>query len=301
MIATLALRPDTRTRSGSDFANSTSMRWPAIRFVGYRTPSCGLWVTPSGVTKLTADLNLPAESTSAVARPSSELIARSFCQAATTNRNARTEIPVATIRIAILVRRRAFGVLTPIDVTVRPSKTVVVVASAGMSRDFEFTIVSVHTTADVHQALTSEDQWLARFATAEKTDGYELITHADGAFTVDISEEVGTSELPGFVKKVIKGKLLITRTDHWGPLVGDIADGTLAGGSSSVSARVEGTMALRPDGEGSILTVRGTSTVKIPLIGGKIESLIIDMIKDMVDRETRETVEWAQKKNEEEN
>ena len=169
-----------------------------------------------------------------------------------------------------------------------------------MSRDFEFTIVSVHTTADVHQALTSEDQWLARFATAEKTDGYELITHADGAFTVDISEEVGTSELPGFVKKVIRGKLLITRTDHWGPLVGDIADGTLAGGSSAVSARVEGTMALRPDGEGSVLTVRGTSTVKIPLIGGKIESLIIDMIKDMVDRETRETVEWAQKMNEEE-
>ncbi|MDN5568250.1 MAG: gamma-glutamyltransferase [Paracoccus sp. (in: a-proteobacteria)] len=42
MIATLALRPDTRTRSGSDFANSTSMRWPAIRFVGYRTPRCGL-------------------------------------------------------------------------------------------------------------------------------------------------------------------------------------------------------------------------------------------------------------------
>ncbi|WP_338886379.1 DUF2505 domain-containing protein [Rhodococcus sovatensis] len=166
-----------------------------------------------------------------------------------------------------------------------------------MSRDFEFTIASVHTTADVHQALTSEDQWLARFATAEKTDGYELITHADGAFTVDISEEVGTSELPGFVKKVIKGKLLITRTDHWGPLVGDIADGTLAGGTSSIPAKVAGTMALRPDGEGSILTVRGTSTVKIPLIGGKIESLIVDMIKDMVDRETRETVEWAQNQN----
>lgn len=162
-----------------------------------------------------------------------------------------------------------------------------------MSRDFEFTINSEHTTAEVHEALTSEDQWLARFAKAEKTDGYELITHEDGGLTVDITEEVGTSELPGFVKKVVKGKLMITRTDHWGPLDGDIADGTLAGGSSSLPAKVRGTMALRPDGQGSVLTVRGKSTVKIPLIGGKIESLINDMIRDMVDQETRETVDWA--------
>lgn len=167
-----------------------------------------------------------------------------------------------------------------------------------MSRDFEFTINSEHTPADVHEALTSEDQWLARFEKAQKTEGYELITHEDGSFTVDISEEVGTSELPGFVKKVIKGKLLITRTDHWGPLEGDIADGTLSGGSSSLPAKVEGTLALRPDGEGSILTVRGKSTVKIPLIGGKIESLINDMIRDMVDQETRETVEWAEAQEE---
>nr|WP_296777491.1 DUF2505 domain-containing protein [Rhodococcus sp. (in: high G+C Gram-positive bacteria)] len=163
-----------------------------------------------------------------------------------------------------------------------------------MSRDFEFTINSEHTPAEVHEALTSEDQWLARFAKAKKTEGYELIAHDDGAFTVDISEEVGTSELPGFVKKVIKGKLLITRTDHWGPLDGDRADGTLAGGSSSLPAKVEGTMTLRPDGDGAILTVTGRSTVKIPLIGGKIESLINDMIRDMVDQETRETVEWAE-------
>lgn len=163
-----------------------------------------------------------------------------------------------------------------------------------MSRDFEFTIVSEHTPADVHASLTSEEQWLARFEKAKKTDGYELIKHEDGALTVDISEEVGISELPGFVKKVITGKLLITRTDHWGPLVGDVADGTLAGGSSSLPAKVEGTMTLRPDGEGSVLTVRGKSTVKIPLIGGKIESLINDMVRDMVDQETRDTIEWAE-------
>ncbi|MDJ0392147.1 DUF2505 domain-containing protein [Rhodococcus sp. G-MC3] len=163
-----------------------------------------------------------------------------------------------------------------------------------MSRDFQFTINSTHTPAEVHEALTSEDQWMARFAKAKKTEGYELIAHEDGAFTVDISEEVGTSELPGFVKKVIKGKLMITRTDHWGPLNGDTADGTLTGGASAVSAKVVGTMALRPDGDGAVLTVAGQSTVKIPLIGGKIESLINDMIRDMVDQETRETVEWAE-------
>ena len=169
-----------------------------------------------------------------------------------------------------------------------------------MSRDFEFTIDSPHSPADVHKALTSEEQWLARFVKAEKTDGYELIKHESGALTVDITEEVGTSELPGFVKKVIRGKLLITRTDHWGPLTDDTADGTLAGGSTSLPATVTGTLTLRPAGEGSVLTVSGTSTVKIPLIGGKIESLINDMIEDMVNQETRETVEWAEAQEREE-
>ncbi|MGB2950447.1 MAG: DUF2505 domain-containing protein [Rhodococcus sp. (in: high G+C Gram-positive bacteria)] len=166
-----------------------------------------------------------------------------------------------------------------------------------MSRDFEFTINSEYTPADVHEALTSTDQWLARFAKAEKVDGYALTTHGNGGLTVEMSEEVGTSELPGFVKKVVRGKLLITRTDYWGPLDGDRADGTLQGGATAVAARVQGTMTLRPGGSGTVLTVSGISTVKIPLIGGKIESLVNDMIKDMVDRETRETVEWAREQD----
>ena len=136
-----------------------------------------------------------------------------------------------------------------------------------MSRDFEFTINSEYTPADVHEALTSTDQWLARFAKAEKVDGYALTAHGNGGLTVEMSEEVGTSELPGFVKKVVRGKLLITRTDYWGPLDGDRADGTLQGGATAVAARVQGTMTLRPGGSGTVLTVSGISTVKIPLIG----------------------------------
>ncbi len=162
-----------------------------------------------------------------------------------------------------------------------------------MSRDFEFTISSEYTPAQVYQALTSEEQWMARFAKAEKTEGYQLTSHEDGGLTVDISEEVGVTELPALVKKVIKGTLLITRSDHWGPLQGDHADGTLTGGSSSLPAKVAGTLALRPAGTGAKLTVKGSSTVKIPLIGGKIESLVNDMIKDIIDTETQETIDWV--------
>ncbi len=167
-----------------------------------------------------------------------------------------------------------------------------------MSRDFEFVISSEYAPAEVHEALTSKQQWLARFAKAKKTEGYELIEHVDGSMTVDMSEEVGTSELPGFVKKVVRGKFVITRTDYWGPLNGDVADGTLVGGSTSLHAEVEGRMTLRPDGVGSLLKVAGTSTVKIPIIGGKIESLINGMIKDMVDQETIDTVEWYRTREE---
>lgn len=167
-----------------------------------------------------------------------------------------------------------------------------------MSRDFEFTVSSEHTAAEVYEALNSEDQWLARFAKAEKTDGYTLTKHEHGGLTVDITEEVGTSELPGFVKKVVRGKLMVTRTDAWGPLEGECADGTLAGGATAIPVSVDGLLRLRPNGTGSVLTVTGTSTVKIPLIGGKIESLVNDMIKSMVEQETEDTNEWARAQEE---
>jgi uncharacterized protein YndB with AHSA1/START domain len=162
-----------------------------------------------------------------------------------------------------------------------------------MSRSFEFTVESSNPPADVHAALTSEDQWEARFAKAKKTDGYELTKHDNGGLTVDISEEVGTSELPGFVTKVIKGKLIVSRTDHWGPLEGDHAEGTLIGGTTGLPAKVNGTLSLRPNGTGAKLIVKGESTVKIPIVGGKIEDLINKMIKDMIDQETGETLEWV--------
>ncbi|SNT43636.1 DUF2505 domain-containing protein [Rhodococcoides kyotonense] len=167
-----------------------------------------------------------------------------------------------------------------------------------MSRDFEFTVSSEHTPEEVYEALNSEEQWLARFEKAQKTDGYTLTKHEHGGLTVDITDEIGTSELPGFVKKVVRGTLLVTRTDSWGPLEGDRADGTLVGGTSAIPASVDGTLTLRPQGTGALLTVKGTSTVKIPLIGGKIESLINDMIKDMVEQETEETNDWASQQEE---
>ncbi|MEH6795213.1 MAG: DUF2505 domain-containing protein [Rhodococcus sp. (in: high G+C Gram-positive bacteria)] len=162
-----------------------------------------------------------------------------------------------------------------------------------MSRSFEHTLRASNPPAEVHAALTSEDQWMARFAKAKKTDGYELTKHADGGLTVDISEEVGTNELPGFVTKVIKGKLIVSRTDYWGPLEGDHAEGTLTGSTTGLPAKITGTLSLQPDGTGAKLLIKGESTVKIPLVGGKIEDLINKMIKDMIDQETGESLEWV--------
>lgn len=134
---------------------------------------------------------------------------------------------------------------------------------------------------------------MARFSAAKKTDGYELTSHPDGGLTVDLTEEVGTSELPGFVTKVIKGKLIVSRTDHWGPLDGDTAAGTLTGSTTGLPAKVRGALTLRPLGDGAQLTVKGESTVKLPLVGGKIEDLINKMIKDMIDQETEQTMTWV--------
>lgn len=146
-----------------------------------------------------------------------------------------------------------------------------------MSRSFEFTVPYPSPPAVVHATLTEDRFWRSIFEGAENAS-VEITSDGPGTIEVVMVEHVGRQHIPGPVKKVIKGDLVLSHTDRWGPFDGERAKGTFEGGSQGMNGRIDGTMQLRPDGEGSAIDVSGVVEVKVRLVGGMLEAMVANMM-----------------------
>lgn len=113
--------------------------------------------------------------------------------------------------------------------------------------------------------------------------------------SVDIDGDVATIEqvrsadgIPSFARTFVGDEIVIVQTETW---------------TSPTAARIElaipgkpggavGTLALSEVGGTTTETVDLAVTVRIPLVGGKIEAMIADMVKHAFDKEHEVGVEW---------
>ena len=98
--------------------------------------------------------------------------------------------------------------------------------------------------------------------------------------------------LPSLVRTVLPGDVVIEREESWrrdgpGSYTGDTRV-TIPGTPGSAT----GVMRLRDTGEGSELHIRIEVTVKVPLIGGKIEEMVTGQVKDLLESESTFTQDW---------
>ncbi|WP_305092547.1 DUF2505 domain-containing protein [Prescottella sp. R16] len=162
-----------------------------------------------------------------------------------------------------------------------------------MSRHIEHSARLPRPVAAVHAALTDERYWQARLreiggpgASVDET------TVGDAAIDVAMTQAVPAEHLPPIVTKIRPGDLRITRTESWGPLQDGRASGTFTAAVDGVPGQLRGTLALTPDGDGSLLVVDGVVEVKLPLIGGKIEEVIAAQVIELLDAEQDFTGRW---------
>ncbi|WP_327094008.1 DUF2505 domain-containing protein [Nocardia vinacea] len=162
-----------------------------------------------------------------------------------------------------------------------------------MSRKFSFTVPYAVPVEDLHRALTTDDVWQSRFADA-RTATLDL-SHPQGAGTIRIhmTEKASDDKVPGIVSRVLENELLLSRTDNWQALDGEIAKGTFEGATRGISTEMSGTYELRPTAEGSEIEVAGTVQVKVPLVGGAIEPLAEQLHHRVLESERKHIEEWV--------
>lgn len=110
----------------------------------------------------------------------------------------------------------------------------------------------------------------------------------DGGATVVVRQSIPASVLPSMVASMISGDPVTERTETWRS-DGDSRVADLSVVIKGAPASLKGTMTLSVSGIGSTLAVDGSATVPIPLFGGKIEAIVVEQVRGLLDREAEYT------------
>ncbi len=106
---------------------------------------------------------------------------------------------------------------------------------------------------------------------------------------------VSREDLPAVAQKVLTGDLVIERTEVWRRTAPGSYDGTVAATVIGAPSRITGTVRLSDvttDGRpGCEFAFDGSARVSIPLVGGKIETVIAEQVERLVGREHDFTVD----------
>ena len=164
-----------------------------------------------------------------------------------------------------------------------------------MSRSFDILTESPASVEQILAAFGREDYWLARIAVGDAsitTTLDSLLVDADGTVTVRATQHLGRQLLPGLVARFVPGDLKIMNCETWRP-VGDRqvrgqVNVSMSGGFGSCSAEAW----LAPASNGSQLRYAVRVDVKIPLVGGKLESSIGAGLAESIPAAQRFTTTW---------
>jgi hypothetical protein len=145
----------------------------------------------------------------------------------------------------------------------------------------------------VFAAMTDEEYLRARLRELGGP-GSELLEHEAGPDKARYRLRQGLSEndMPPIVGKVMSGDLAIERNetlqrDEPGNYSGDV-DVKISGAPASAT----GTMRLADAPDGSLFEVRADVTVRVPLVGGKIEEIVAGQVRRLLEAETAFTISW---------
>ncbi len=162
-----------------------------------------------------------------------------------------------------------------------------------MARSVDYRSTLAFPAEKVFAAMTDEDYLKARLRELGGP-GSQLLEHEAGPDSARYRLRQGLSEsdLPPVVSKVMNGDLAIERTEtlrraEQGRYTGDV-DVKIANAPASAA----GTMALSDDGDGSLFEVHAEVKVNVPLFGGKIEEIVAEQVRRLLEAETAFTVQW---------
>ena len=138
-------------------------------------------------------------------------------------------------------------------------------------------------TREFREAVCDYQRVLHRTVTVDK-DG--------GTASVTIDQGHATDRLPGFARKIVGDHVTMVQSESWT----DGSHGQITVTVPGKPGEMTGTAELVGDAGGVTEKVDMTVTVHLPLIGGKVEGLIADMLRKALRAEHTVGKDWLARK-----
>jgi hypothetical protein len=148
--------------------------------------------------------------------------------------------------------------------------------------------VTHHFAADVETvyALMADPGFLTRKYTAQGSTDISIDGDDRGGAAHNLIKRKVTVDLPGFAKKVMAPTNTVVQTDDWAqPDEQGRRVCTYQVEVQGVPSRIDGTVTLSPDGDGTRQDIEAAVKVSIPLLGGKLEKFAVDSGKKALQQE----------------
>lgn len=145
--------------------------------------------------------------------------------------------------------------------------------------------VSVEVPADVEAAWAAMTGpgWAPALDARLRDDSRMLSAEPvpDGGRVVVVSRRLPEGG-PRFVRSLVPADGRVVQTDRWGPARDGARRATWSAEVSGTPATMLGEMALEPSPGGCRWTVRGTVSVQVALVGGKVEGFLAPLVEKLV-------------------
>ncbi|MGQ4596956.1 DUF2505 family protein [Nocardia sp. R6R-6] len=153
----------------------------------------------------------------------------------------------------------------------------------------------LHTTKELYAALSSRDFWEARIEEMRKyTPGNDVaeLAAGDGGIDVELRHVLPREMLPEIAQTVMRKDMVITRKERYGPYAADEITGKYSASIPAGPGSLGGTIRIFPTETGCTMRFSSEAKVFIPMVGPRLEQLMLVNLVDLFRAEAEFTVQW---------
>ena len=164
-----------------------------------------------------------------------------------------------------------------------------------MSSQIDYRYSTTVPAAALYGALVDEEYLRARLAElgGREASIVSYRSDANGAQFL-LRHELDVEGLPPAVASLLAGRLVLERTENWTSGRTGTVEVRVIG--APVPATATGRLAVAEIGTGSEFQVHADLSVSLPLFGARIEEIVAEKVRELLELEARFTTRWLEQK-----
>lgn len=162
-----------------------------------------------------------------------------------------------------------------------------------MATRFSHSVQLDGTLEAIHATYAEEAFWADRIrAVGSDKDTLDELLISGDTINVTLTQHIPESDLPDLARKVLPGGVIMNRTAQYNGIDGARLLGTTRAEAAGGIALITGDAETAADGDTAAESVSGQVKVSVPLLGGKLEKLVVKHLSRLFDEEYAQLNAW---------